>query len=210
MSRRLDMFKKEQKDYTKSNYYQLITRSMNKKAIWWVMGAVVVIGALILFSGTSDAPTGDTTTDGAGDTAGSSMVASAFTGSGSVKCDYSQDGGLVGTAYVKGGKVRIEGTVEGGTANVIYGNGKVYTWGTSDGQEYGFVIDTPTSDASVAAGTQSLPSRTDLENQFTGGSARCENYNAPDSFFTPPPSVKFQSMTELLNMMPAGAGPGGY
>lgn len=172
-----------------------------------VIGAVVVVGGIVLFSGGSDAPS-----DAVGDdeSADSSMVAGAFSGSGSIKCDYNQDGGLVGTAYVKGGKVRIEGTVQGGTANVIYGNGKVYTWGESSGVEYGFVIDTPTADAEVAAGTQALPSRSDIENQFNNGSARCENYSASESLFTPPPSVKFQSMTDLLNMMPAGAGPAGY
>jgi hypothetical protein len=179
---------------------------MTKKTLWMVIGAVVVIGGIVMFSGGSGAPAGEEV----GETADSSMVAGAFTGSGSIKCDYSQDGGLVGTAYVKGGKVRIEGTVEGGTANVIYGNGKVYTWGESGGYEYGFVIDTPTAEAEISAGTQSLPSRADIENQFNNGSARCENYNVADSFFTPPPSVKFQSMTELLNMMPAGVGPAGY
>ncbi len=180
---------------------------MTKKALWWVIGAVVVVGGILLISGGSNTPTDTVTGD---ETADNSMVAGAFSGSGSIKCDYSQDGGLVGTAYVKGGKVRIEGTVDGGTANVIYGSGKVYTWGTSNGYEYGFVIDAPTADTSVSAGTQGLPSRADIENQFNNGAARCENASIADSFFTPPPSVKFQSMTELQNMMPAGAGPSGY
>lgn len=179
---------------------------MSKTTLWWVIGGVVLVGGYLLVSG-GDAPAGTETEN---ETVDTSLVAGAFSGSGSIKCDYSQDGGLVGTAYVKDGKVRIEGTVEGGTANVIYGNGKVYTWGESNGYEYGFVIDAPTADSQIAAGTQALPSRADIENQFNNGSTSCENYNASDSFFVPPPSVKFQSMTDLMNMMPAGAGPAGY
>lgn len=180
---------------------------MSKTTLWWVIGGVVVIGGYLLMSGGESVPSDMASEDESADV---SLVAGAFSGSGSIKCDYHQDGGLVGTAYVKDGKVRIEGTVEGGTANVIYGNGKVYTWGESNGYEYGFVIDAPTADAEIAAGTQALPSRADIENQFSNGSAHCENHNASDSFFVPPPSVKFQSMTDLMNMMPAGAGPAGY
>lgn len=144
--------------------------------------------------------------DGAADV---SLVSSAFSGSGSIKCDYAQDG-LTGTAYVKNGKVRIEGTVDGGTANVIYGNGKVYTWGESNGYDYAFMIETPTADAEVAAGTQALPSRADIESQFSNGSVHCENYSASESFFVAPPGINFQSMTDLINMAPAGAGPAAY
>lgn len=145
----------------------------------------------------------------ASDSADVSLVSSAFSGSGSIKCDYSQDG-LTGTAYVKNGKVRIEGMVDGGTANVIYGNGKVYTWGESNGYDYAFMIEAPTADAEVAAGTQALPSRADIENQFSSGSVRCESYNVSESFFVAPPGINFQSMTDLINMAPAGAGPAAY
>ncbi|MDO8601544.1 MAG: hypothetical protein Q7R62_00215 [bacterium] len=183
---------------------------MTKTALWWVIGGLVVIGGVAMLSGGSDTPTDSTAVGDTSEVTDNSIVASAFTGSGSIKCEYNQDGGLVGTAYVKGGKVRIEGTVEGGTANVIYGSGKVYTWGKSGGYDYGFIIDAPTAEAEVSAGAQALPSRAEIENQFNNGSTRCENFNASDSLFIPPTNVKFQNMSELLNSMPAGAGPSGY
>jgi len=179
---------------------------MSKTAIWWIVGAVVVIGGIVIFTTGGSSVPGDDATDGADN----EMVADAFSGSGSIKCDYNQEGGLVGTAYVKGGKIRIEGTVQGGKANVIYGNGKVYSWGSSNGYDYAIVVDAPEAGAPGQDGMQDVPSRADIENQFSNGSANCERYSASDSFFTPPPSVKFQSMTELRQMAPAGAGPTSY
>jgi hypothetical protein len=175
---------------------------MTKTALWGIVGAVVVVGGIVMFAGGSDDAM--TETDGQGEaTGGSSMVSGAFTGTGSIKCDYTQEGGFVGTAYVKGGKVRIEGTVNGAPGNIIYGGEKVYTWGTSDGQEYGFVMDMPSGDTEVSTG---VPSRAALEGQFNNGSTHCENYRASDSLFTPPPSVRFQSMADLMQMPAAGAG----
>lgn len=165
-----------------------------------------MVGSLVAYKNRTSEPADVV----AGDTADNTMVMDAFSGSGSIKCDYDQGAGLVGTVYVKDGKVRIDGTIEGGVLSVLYGSGQVYTWGMSEGYEYGFVYDTETADAEIAAGMENVPSRTEIENQFNNGAARCEDYDAPNSFFTPPPSVTFQNISELNSMMPAGVGPAGY
>lgn len=138
--------------------------------------------------------------------ADNATVASAFNGSGSIKCDYNQTGGLVGTAYVKGGKVRIDGMVNGASANVIYTSGKVYSWGQASGLSYGVVIDAPTAGAAAS----SVPTTAEMQKQFTSGTTSCVNFTADDSLFVPPTSIQFKNISDLQKMMPAGAGPSGY
>lgn len=178
---------------------------MTKTALWWVIGAVVVTGGVVMLSGSSDMATTDEQMmeEGGEMMGGNSMVSGAFTGSGSIKCDYTQADGFVGVAYIKGGKVRIDGVANGAASNIIYGGDKVYIWGSSGGQEYGLVMDAA-ANAQVATGYPALPTRVALESQFNADGANCENYRASNSLFTPPPSVRFQTMADLMKMAPAG------
>jgi hypothetical protein len=126
------------------------------------------------------------------------LVASALTGSGSVKCEYTGEDGAVVTAYVKNGMVRtdVTGGPEG-DGSFLMKDKTVWTWqdSTKQGMTYTIPDVAPVEgETAETEGNMSDEVERDLE-QYKDS---CTSESIPDSMFEVPGDVTFQDFSQMM------------
>jgi hypothetical protein len=187
---------------------------MNTQKILIVVGvvAVVLVGAY-LYSNRSIAP-GPMMMPGEGGTAESTMPRSlrALLALGqSQKCTFTDNvRGMTsnGTIYLSGERMRGDFTstsAEGTVASHMISDGtKMWMW--QDNENMGFMMEVPEEDAvsgDTSVTTDQFETPIDLDD--TSVDYQCEGWRADLSLFTPPSTVMFHSMAEMMNMGASGS-----
>lgn len=138
------------------------------------------------------------------------VVNNALTGSGSVKCEYTDEEGRQITAYVKGEKMRTE--IVGGTEgsmSMIYKDKTSWTWDNTKKQGMMFKAPevTPAEGKEVTEVTPATQDSDEVKAQLEKYKESCKNQTLADSMFDPPTDVTFQDYSQMMkqqmNTVPA-------
>lgn len=190
---------------------------MNKNLI--IAGAVVLLivigaGAYFMTRNASNSPTSQTPSNesmsGEQNSSPKSIKDLLSAGS-SQQCTFTtkvEGADASGTAYVSGGKVRVDSTatVNSATMNthMIIKDNTSYSW--TDGQAMGYMMEfDPNAMSDNDTDTDSDTSSQNMDvNKYVDYS--CSGWSADESVFTPPASVKFQSMGSMMG--PTGSAGG--
>lgn len=128
----------------------------------------------------------------------SSLFAQAYSGSGSVKCEFTNEMAQ-GTAYVKDGKVKYTMVSESQSANIILIDGIMYMWGV--GSTDGVVIDTN----QMQSGENEVLSYTsgeDVRSEIEANQPECVSEEIDDAMFEPSTDVNFVDYSQFLQEIP--------
>lgn len=181
---------------------------MNKNII---IAAVVVLliivgaGAYVMFKNSSASPqmdNSDKMMKEEGAMEGKNSLKALLTSGSSQMCtfkDLVDDADYDGTVYVSGGKMRgdFTSTTNGQTymTHMIIKDNTMHSW--TDGQAMGYMM---AFDVNAAMDSQkdnkdSAPKTVDIDKMID---YQCSGWSVDESKFTPPASVKFQSMGEMM------------
>lgn len=174
------------------------TTKKKDNKMFLIIGAVAVVvvlllGAFMLRGGSSSVPgMAQNPQD---------LIASAMTGTGSVKCEYTGEDGAVVTAYIKNGQVRtdITGGPDGG-GSFLMKDKTTWTWSDSTKEGVMFVLPEITPVAGQATGEMQTASdevAADLE-QYKDS---CKSETVSDSVFEVPTDVNFQDFSSMMSGM---------
>lgn len=126
----------------------------------------------------------------------------------SLTCKFTDPNGRKTTSYIKGGRVRadIVGTSTTDSGSVIVTESSMHFWNGAKGMTLRF---TEEQRAKMMEGTDPQTSQgqaalADLEKYKES----CKTTVVSDSLFTPPTTVTFQDLSELMKAIPTGAGSG--
>ncbi len=180
---------------------------MNKKVVIAIIVLLALVGG---YFGYTKLKGGGSVTPGTatGNQDGSKSLKDLLTSGVAQKCTFSQtdeSGISEGTTYVSGGKIRGDFTTTASgkvTKSHMISDGKTsYIW--SEGEKNGFKMIVDESD--------SADTKTDNSNAPVSGEAdlnqkadyKCSGWVVDGSFFTPPSSVTFSDLSQILNPSPA-------
>ncbi len=174
---------------------------MNKTLLFVLIGvAILAAVSVFLFSRSGSVDLHGSANNNENITAGESgLFTSAFTGSGSVKCEYTDDLAQ-GTAYVKDGKVRFTSVNEGQSANIIIVNNIMYMWGV--GATEGLVIDTTQAQADGEDAGLNYSSPEEVRAEIESKQPECVNEEIDDAMFDPPTDVNFTDFSQFMQNLP--------
>ncbi len=130
---------------------------------------------------------------------------------GSQKCAYTvTENGITSSAtiYLSGEKMRVDsqtttnGKIE--NARMLFANKIMYVWG--DGMPQGIKMPIPDANTPTPQNTQGTVQMVDLDKEMNYS---CSPWSADASYFTPPTSVKFMDISQMINQaVPTGSGSG--
>lgn len=165
---------------------------MKKNLIWILIAAVVVIGIIMVMGGDKPAETA-TETETQEETE-SVDLSGAFSGVGSMKCEYTANG-VANTVVIKDGKVKVTADADGTKGYVLFRDDKVYVWNTALAGT-GFVY--TSAELQNANATTGVFSKSAFEAELSKQNSNCAETTVADSEFVVPTTVKFQSIAELM------------
>lgn len=176
---------------------------MNKRIL--ILGVVIVIllAAAFFFLMPKSSPLNNNGTQTGNNNTpeqNADLFTQAFTGGGSVKCTFSQEGSAA-TAYIKQGKIRIDSQgVDGAEyGNAIVDGNMVYVWQT--GNNTGFKIDTTSYEGGNESGSQQFTDPERIRSEVQKSQPNCVQENVDDSVFAPPAAVKFTDYSQMMQQM---------
>lgn len=169
-----------------------------KKSTLLIIGIIVVaIVAIILFSGGKNkgaAPFSETPSQPQKETGEKLNLLAPNV---SYQCTYRIEENLEVTTFVKNGKIRTEINLPTGDKNVsLYADNKVYQWSEKEKQGFFMTIDF----AKQQPQTEIQEPEKYLDDIVTRYKPDCKRVNLADSLFVVPTDVKFQDMSQLLNL----------
>lgn len=138
----------------------------------------------------------------------SDMVASALTGSGSIKCEYTDEDGATVIAYVKNGNVRSDYMGADANGSFLMKDKTVWTWDeeTKTGMTYVIPDVTPgAEDDSMMESEDSDTNYEEMKEEIDQYKESCKNENIPDSMFEVPQDVTFEDYSAMMEGMYDGA-----
>lgn len=185
---------------------------MNKNIIIAAIIVLLVIvgaGAYLMFKNSSTSPqmdNSDKMMNEEGAMEGKNSLKALLTSGQSQMCtfkDLVDDADYNGTVYVAGGKMRgdFTSTTNGQTymTHMIIKDNTMHSW--TDGQATGFTMAFDVNAAmNSQEDTKDAPKTVDIDKMID---YECSGWSVDESKFTPPASVKFQSMGEMMG--PTGA-----
>ncbi len=173
---------------------------MNKNLLILIGGIVVVaaVGGFLFLQGNS------TGNKGSLNNIAENLQAS-LTGSGSMKCEFTDEGGQHTVTYIKDGKIRADFSGGEKEGSMIFKDKAMWSWEHATKQ--GVTMEFPEIDESdetpdVAFGTNSREGKKEIEEQVEKYKDSCKNEQISDDLFTPPTDVTFQNMSDFMNAVP--------
>lgn len=180
---------------------------MNKRIL--ILGAIIVVilAAAFFFLMPKNAPLNNNGNTGDANTT-ADLFTQAFTGGGSVKCTFTQEGSTA-TAYIKQGKIRFDsmGTDGAQYGNAIINGNIVYVW--QAGSNQGMMIDSSKIEGANAGVNEQFMDAENIKAEVEKNQPNCVQENVDDAVFTPPASVTFtdySAMTQQMQQNPAAGG----
>lgn len=174
----------------------------NKTPLFIVIG-VIVLGAVVflMMQGKNGSnPIASLTSNSAnpGD-----MVAQALTGSGSIKCEYTDEDGSTVMAYVKNGNVRSDYMGADVNGSFLMKDKTVWTWDeeTKTGMTYMIPDVTPTEDESMMESDDSDMNYDEMKEEIDKYKESCTSENISDSMFEVPQDVTFEDYSQMMEGM---------
>ena len=170
----------------------------NKNLLLIVVGVVLVLAIVAFFLfGRGTSPLANLSKSAPDD-----LVTSAISGSGSVKCEYTDDEGHVVTAYIKGGNMRTDLTGgQEGAMSIIYKDKTSWTWDntTKQGMKY-TAPKVEEADEVVDGETQDSDSQNsdEIATEIEQYKESCKNESVDDSMFDAPADVTFQDYSQMM------------
>jgi hypothetical protein len=176
---------------------------VGKNAI--IIGAVIVIiilgaaGFFLMNKGQAPSSQPSTSTPQQENTNVFSTIKEALSKSMSLQCDFTDEEGRKTVSYIKNGAVRadITSTEADESGSVIVKDKRMYFWNNQGGFTMEFTDEQMESAQGSAQGQDIIQS---LEKYKQS----CRPSSVSDSQFTPPSDVKFQDMSEMMQMVPTG------
>lgn len=129
------------------------------------------------------------------------LIASALSGTGSVKCEYTGDDGAVVTAYVKNGMVRtdITGSPEGEGSFIMKEN-TTWTWSPETLQGVMFVLpEASGDDVSIEVEEETQTTADEIAADLKRYKDSCRAENVDSSVFEVPSDVVFQDFSQVIS-----------
>ncbi|HRN96105.1 MAG TPA: hypothetical protein PLD54_01525 [Candidatus Levybacteria bacterium] len=166
-----------------------------------LIGAVVLLvlgGAFFYFQSSGNSPLNVTNDP-------MKSMENALTGSGSVRCEFTDEDGRNITTYVKNGQIRSDFTGgEEGQGGMIFKNDTIWTWDQTTMQGFTMVVPKTdgTEDDAVDNGQSPVNQKKEIEDQIEKYKESCNNENVSDSVFEPPSDITFQNMNDFMNSLP--------
>lgn len=170
-----------------------------------IIGGVLVLGVIayiLLNRGASPLSNADP----------ESAIKNALSGTGSVKCEYTDDDGRLVTAYVKGEKMRTDVTGgQEGNGSMIFKDNTSWSWDntTKKGVMFKAPEVTGTESDETSETELDVEDSEDIKEEIEQYKESCKNENVPDSMFEPPTDVTFQDFSQMMNN-PGGQVPAEY
>ena len=155
---------------------------------------VILVGGFLMFRGSSQM--GSIGTGNPQD-----LIASALSGTGSVKCEYTGDDGATVTAYVKNGMIRtdITGSPEGDGSFIMKEN-TTWTWSPSTLQGVMFVLPEASEDAvEIEVNEESQTTADEIAADLERYKDSCRSENVDNAVFEVPSDVVFQDFSQVIN-----------
>jgi len=133
----------------------------------------------------------------------------ALTGSGSVKCEYTDEEGRVTISYIKDGKIRSEfSDQENEPGGMIFKDNAMWTWNSATKEGFTMVLPEveESTDSQYDDGDDFDQSpfneKREIEEEIEKYKEQCNNERISDDMFEPPTDITFQDMSDFYQNMP--------
>ncbi len=172
---------------------------MNKNILILIGGIVVVaaVGGFLFLRGNNSST-------GSPNNPVENLQAS-LTGSGSMKCEYTDETGQQVVTYIKDGKIRSDYSGGEGNGSVIVQKEGMWSWEneTKQGMYMAFSdVDEIADSQDADFDNSSVENKKEIEEQVEKYKDSCKNERISDDLFNPPTDVTFQNMSDFMNAVP--------